>query len=323
MFETLEFINPELQTRTSIVVHEDIDDEEQTVHFPDGGTTALDSETGSHTSNADEDVTILDEVKFINLIPGKMYTVTGTLMDKETGSPVIIDGKPLTSVKAFTPDTADGSVIIEFTFNGADLAGRSVVAFETVDSNGKEVFVHADLSDEDQTVDFPEVHTSAVDKKDGDREISYKGTVHVEDTVEYRNLMPGTKYCVRGVLMSKSTGQPATAGGKEITGETVFTASEKDGTVRVTFTFNSSDLKDGEYVVFETVYEISAETGDENVVGSHRDINDAAQTVKRHTPPGTPRTGDDSDMWIWLSVFGVALAGAAGAVIIRKKKNGE
>ena len=323
MFETLEFINPELQTRTTLVVHEDIDDEEQTVHFPDGGTTALDSETGSHTSNADEDVTILDEVKFINLIPGKMYTVTGTLMDKETGSPVIIDGKPLTSVKAFTPDTADGSVIIEFTFNGADLAGRSVVAFETVDSNGKEVFVHADLSDEDQTVDFPEVHTSAVDKKDGDREISYKGTVHVEDTVEYRNLMPGTKYCVRGVLMSKSTGQPATAGGKEITGETVFTASGKDGSVRVTFTFNSSDLKDGEYVVFETLYEISAETGDENVVGSHRDINDAAQTVKRHTPPDTPRTGDDNDMWIWLSVFGAALAGAAGAVIIRKKKSGK
>ena len=69
--------------------------------------------------------------------------------------------------------------------------------------------------------------------------------------------------------------------------------------------------------------EISVEIGDESGVGSHRDINDAAQTVKRHTPPGTPRTGDDSDMWIWLSVFGVALAGAAGAVIIRKKKNGK
>ena len=321
MFETLEFINPELETRTVIVIHEDIDDEEQTVHFPDGRTTALDSDTRSHTANADEEVTIFDEVKFINLIPGKMYTVTGTLMDKETGREVVADGRVLTSTKEFVPDTSDGSVIIEFTFNGADLAGRSVVAFEKVLSNGKEVFVHADLEDEDQKVDFPEIRTSAVDKKDGDREISYKGTVRIADTVTYKNLMPGTRYHVTGVLMNKSSGQPATSGGKEITGETVFTAAQKDGSVEVILSFNSSDLDDGEYVVFETVYEISAEIGDENVVGRHADINDQAQTVKRRTPPGTPKTGDDSSTLLWLAVLGVSAAGIAAALFFRKRRS--
>lgn len=323
MYEDMKFINPELETRTTIFRHEDIDDEEQTVHFPDGGTTALDSDTGSHTSNADEDVTILDELKYINLIPGKVYNVTGTLMDKETGRPVIVNGAEVTASRDFVPDSADGSVIVEFKFDGSALAGRSVVAFETVTSNGKEVFVHADLEDEDQTVEFPEVHTSAVDKKDGDRQISHKGTVQIVDKVTYKNLTPGTRYHVSGVLMDKNTRQPAKSGGREIVGETTFTASEKDGEVSVTFSFNSSDLKDGEYVVFEELYEVNAETGDENVVGTHMDINDAAQTVKRHTPPGNPKTGDDNDMLIWLAAFGAAAAGVTAAVIIRKRKTGK
>ena len=323
MYEDMKFINPELETRTTIFRHEDIDDEEQTVHFPDGGTTALDSDTGSHTSNADEDVTILDELKYINLIPGKVYNITGTLMDKETGRPVIVNGAEVTASRDFVPDSADGSVIVEFKFDGAALAGRSVVAFETVTSNGKEVFVHADLDDEDQTVEFPEVHTSAVDKKDGDRQISHKGTVQIVDKVTYKNLTPGTRYHVSGVLMDKNTRQPAKSGGREIVGETTFTASEKDGEVSVTFSFNSSDLKDGEYVVFEELYEVNAETGDENVVGTHMDINDAAQTVKRHTPPGNPKTGDDNDMLIWLAAFGAAAAGVTAAVIIRKRKTGK
>ena len=125
---------------------------------------------------------------------------------------------------------------------------------------GKEVFVHADLDDRDQTVNFPEVRTNATDMKDGDHEISYEGTVTVVDSVEYRNLTPGVKYLVSGVLMDKSAGKAANAGG-EITGETEFTAKEKDGTVEVSFTFDSSKLKEGSYVVFETLYKINAETG--------------------------------------------------------------
>ena len=321
LFETMEFINPELQTRTTIVVHEDIDDEDETVHFPDGGTTALDSDTGSHESYADEEVTILDEVKFINLIPGKPYTVNGVLMDKMTGKPALSNGKEIVSTKEFVPETADGSVIIEFTFNGVDLAGETVVAFEKVLSNGKEVFVHEDIEDEEQTVYLPKVKTSAVDKKDGDREIAYSGTVTVVDTVKYENLIPGTKYHVTGVLMNKSTKQPAKAGGKEITGDATFVAKEANGTVEVSFRFDSSKLSAGEYVVFETLYEVNAQTKDEKVVGSHKDINDASQTVKRPNPPKKyPRTGDDSNVFMWLMLFAAAAAGTAGAVIIRKKK---
>ena len=234
-------------------------------------------------------------------------------------------GREVTAQEQFTPDAADGSVMVGFTFDGAGLAGRSVVAFETVTYEGKEVFVHADLDDRDQTVNFPEVRTNATDMKDGDHEISYEGTVTVVDSVEYRNLTPGVKYLVSGVLMDKSAGKAANAGG-EITGETEFTAKEKDGTVKVSFNFDSTKLKEGSYVVFETLYEINDKTGEKHVVGTHWDLEDDAQTVSRPktpTPPGTSaRTGDDSSMAVWAIALTAAFAGLAGAVIYGRKRFG-
>ena len=306
-----------------VIVHENIDDEPQTIHFPDGGTKAADSETGSHTANADGDVTITDEVVYRNLVPGKMYVVKGTLMNKMTGRPVVSGGSSVTAQKQFVPEAPDGSVELEFTFDGKALAGNSVVAFETVTLNGREVFVHADLEDADQTVNFPEVRTTATDSKDGDHEISYKGTVTIADKVEYRNLTPGEKYRVAGVLMSRSTGEAAKAGDSGITGEAFLTPEKKDGTVRVSFTFDSSKLKEGDYVVFETLYAIDEQTGEENIAGSHRDLADAAQTISRPAPPkppGSPGTGDHDDPLLWMAVFMTAAALAAGAVCFGKRR---
>ena len=320
IFETVEYLNTEEGARVLLFAHEDIEDEEETIHFPDGGTTALDSETGGHTSNADENVRILDEVKYTNLIPGKTYTVTGTLMDKETGSPVKVNGEPVTVVKEFVPENADGSVIVVFEFDASLIAGKSIAAFEKVSSCGKEVFVHEDLEDEDQSIDFPWICTSAADLADGDREIASEGTVQIKDTVTYKNLTSGTKYRVSGVLMEKSSGKPAMSGGREITGETVFTAKERNGEVSVIFRFNSADLNDGQFVVFETLYETGAETDAEKVVGEHRDLEDKAQTLRRKTRTGTS-TGDGNRTAVWTAVLVTASACAAGILFRRRKKN--
>ena len=190
---------------------------------------------------------IIDEVRYINLIPGKTYIVNGTLMDKETGSPVTAGGKPVTVSQEFVPGSADGSVTVVFEFDASLIEGRSVTAFEKVTSCGKEVFVHEDIEDKEQSIDFPWIRTSAEDMADGDKEIAAEGTVQIKDTVTYRNLTPGTKYRLSGVLMDKASGKPAVSEGREITGETVFTASEKSGKASVTFRLNSADLKDGEW----------------------------------------------------------------------------
>ena len=52
-----------------------------------------------------------------------------------------------------------------------------LVVFEDLYYQDKVVAVHADITDEDQTVWFPEIRTTAVDKKDGDKEVVSEGKV--------------------------------------------------------------------------------------------------------------------------------------------------
>ena len=51
-------------------------------------------------------------------------------MDKETGEPVMVGGKPVTSEKEFTVGDEDGTVDVTFTFDGSSLSGTDVVVFE-------------------------------------------------------------------------------------------------------------------------------------------------------------------------------------------------
>lgn len=49
-------------------------------------TVAKDEETGTHYSNADESVTVIDTVTYTGLKKGKEYVMKGILMDHKTGS---------------------------------------------------------------------------------------------------------------------------------------------------------------------------------------------------------------------------------------------
>ncbi len=58
-----------------LAVHEDIEDEEQTVYLPKLGTKATDQDTESKNSYADDKITIIDEASYENLVPGETYKV--------------------------------------------------------------------------------------------------------------------------------------------------------------------------------------------------------------------------------------------------------
>ena len=320
-----------------VIVHENIDDTSQTIHFPNGHTFASDPDTGVSTMKAGQKVIVMDEFVYENLLPGKDYAITGKVMLKPLNGEgtkelpakmVSSEGDPI-GEHVFSPGSKDGSEKIRFEVDATGLEGRSIVMFETLEYIDQEfgirtaIVIHEDINDEDQTLNFPEVRTTATDKKDGDHEIACKGNVTVSDNVEYRNLTPGAKYRVSGILMNRSTGETARAGGKEITGEAVFTAKQKNGTVKVNFTFDSSKLKEGDYVVFETLYEINAQTGDGNIVGSHCDLKDASQTVRRPSTPkpqGNPATGDNSDPAVWLAAAMASVIGIAAAVCFGRKR---
>ena len=117
-------------------------------------TEATDADDGDHEAVADDIVTIVDTVSYTGLTPGKEYTLTGTLVDKETGKPVQSGGRDVTSTVAFTPDAPNGSVDVTFELDGSGLDGHEVVAFESLKQDGEEVASHADIDDEGQTVEL-------------------------------------------------------------------------------------------------------------------------------------------------------------------------
>lgn len=310
----------------TVFVHADIDDVAQTVTVPGGRTTATDSETENHTSYADKDVTIVDRVEYEGLLPEKEYKVEGKLMNKETGKPILVDGKEVTATAKFTTPKAEdeglrvsGYVDVTFKFDGRALAGTATVAFEDVYYNGVKVFTHADLEDEAQTVEFPGVKTSVKDAADNDRKITAKGTATMIDTVTYTNLVPGKSYTLKGVIMDKATGKPLTIDGKEVTASTTFVPEKKNGTAEVTFKFDASKVKPGNYVVFETVMETETKV----VVGSHADLDDKDQTFIVEAVPKHPKTGDSTNIFGWGAIAFGSLAVGLSLVFKRKKKEEE
>ncbi len=305
-----------------LAVHANLEDEGQTVYFPEIGTTASDTETGCHVAKADENVTVVDVVKYHNLVPGKEYKVSGVLMDQETGKELLVKDEKVTAEAVFVPAEPEGSIEMVFTFDGSALKGNAVVAFETVTYQEKEVASHTEIEDEEQTVHFPEIHTTAKDGSDGDKELLVGDALTIVDTVEYKHLEIGQKYRVIGTLMDKTTGKALEIDGQTVTAESVFQAEKADGTVDVTFTFNGSVLAGHELVVFEKLYLEKEEDKAELTV--HEDLADEGQTVKIVKPEtpktGAPKTGDQSSVWMWFALAGVSVIGVL-AVRIRAGRN--
>ena len=109
-------------------------------------TSAKDEATGTHYSNADEKVTIIDTVTYTGLKKGQEYVMKGTLMDRKTGE-MILDGenRNITASKRFKPKTAEGSVEVKFEFAAKSLAGKSITIFEECMLDNTVIAVHKDL----------------------------------------------------------------------------------------------------------------------------------------------------------------------------------
>ena len=138
-----------------IAAHADINDEAQTVEItepekPTLGTTA--TVDGQHTAEPTGKITIVDVVEYTGLTPGKLYTISGVLMDKATNQPLLVDDAKVTAEVEFTPEEPSGTVELTYTLDGSTLAGTTIVVFETLYSDGVEIAAHADINDEAQTI---------------------------------------------------------------------------------------------------------------------------------------------------------------------------
>ena len=132
-----------------------MEDEGQTITFteqPRIGTTA--TVDGQHTAEPTSEITIVDVVAYSGLTPGETYKMSGVLMDKATGEPLLVgeEQAQVTAEVEFTPESADGTVELTYTLDASSLAGTSIVVFETLYQDGVEIAAHADINDEAQTV---------------------------------------------------------------------------------------------------------------------------------------------------------------------------
>ena len=253
---------------------------------PEIGTTA--TVDGEHVVEPAEEITLVDTVTYKNLKVGQTYKLSGILMDKETGEPLLVNEQPVTAELEFTPIISEGSVELAYTFDGSALAGKSVVVFEDLYQDENVVASHSDINDEGQTVTFgqPEIGTTAT--IDGEKTAQPSEQVTITDTVEYSSLTVGQEYTLKGVLMDKSTGEPLQVNGQQVTSEATFIPAESNGTVDVLFTFDATGLERKSLVVFETLFQ-----GETEIAG-HEDIEDEGQTVNFVEEPkiGTTATVD-------------------------------
>ena len=289
-FESLE------KNGVEIAAHADIKDKAQTVtvKHPFITTSALDGIDGDKNIVTDDETVIVDTVKYSGLIPGKEYTLKGAMQVKKsdedgnlTAEPLEVDGEPVTAETTFTPETASGEVEVTFTFDSRTIADKTdIVVFESLERTGVEIASHADIEDGKQTttVTRPQIGTTALDGHDGDKNVVTDGKTTVIDTVEYKNVIPGKTYTLKGSLHVKVTDEEGNVtekalevDGKPVTAETTFTPEKSDGKVEVTFTFDSAGIpQDTEMVAFESLEKNGVE------LVAHADIEDGKQTTTAH-----------------------------------------
>ena len=218
-------------------------------------TTATDVETGTHMGTFSSEEKIKDVVKFENLFAGREYTFRGTLMDKKTGEALVgSDGKEVTAERTCKFDEngkilegeytgekgvlVSGEVEIEFTVDASEFTKeKSVVAFEYIDRDGRELQMHADLEDEDQTIRYGGIAaTTAVDPESKSHNVLAAENTTVVDTVEYSNLAVGDTFVLKGELFDQTTGELT-----GITAEKTFKPETSEGTIDVEFTFDAGN----------------------------------------------------------------------------------
>lgn len=183
---------------------------------------------------------------------------------------------------------------------------------------------HITVSEDEQIIEInivndmiPELKTTAT--IDGKKEVEVKDEITIEDVVEYKHLVPGKEYTIRGVLMNKATNEPFKVDGKEITSEVIFVPEKPNGEITVSFTFDASGItEETELVVFETLYRDGVE------IAAHADIEDEGQTVTITVPePETPNTGDTSNRRTLATIMSVSAFGIAALAyyLLKKKKS--
>ena len=297
---------------------EDFDSFDQTIKLPSCGTSASDGITKLHVGYASKTAIFRDSVDYYNLIVGDWYSTTLTLHlnkdGKDAGPLKDANGNLITATVKFQAKTTDGSVKVEVKYDASLLAGETVVAFETITTKGYEVCAHADITDEGQSVHYPELKTSAKNSKDNSQHVKEGEVAKIVDTVNYSKLDSSVAYKVVTEAWDYNTQQIVVSDGKEVRKVTqlhVDSKKPKNGSFDVSMSFKTDGLGKHRIVIFEYVYDNKG-----NLISKEADFDAESQTIYIDKPN---QTGDRTAMF--LSVLaGMLGLGVVTLFVTRRKK---
>jgi len=179
------------------------------------------------------------------------------------------------------PDDSKGALLYD-TYEIEELSCESnkgmklIPAFEVVVSRNKVKIDLGTLTDEYEKE--ISIHTTATDKKTGEKVIVAGKKVTIVDTVTLDGLEEGRKYQLKGWQMLKEENAELLIDGKRVESDYTFTADGEKMKVEISYTFDASELDGQNLVTFEELYDLK--NPEEPVkVAEHKDIDDEGQTV--------------------------------------------
>ena len=326
----------------AIAVHADISDTAQTVSVkasPEIRTLAGLGGAREKTAVCGGTMTVFDEVRYTDLIPGNTYMLKGTLHVRNNGSDAGIlsqDSQPVQAGIEFIPAERSGTVTLEFAVN-TDLFENDteLVAFEELYAASELITSHSDINDAGQTVTLtmpvpeetpepeePEISTTAYGAADGFDNVGPDEDVVINDIIRFKNLKPGQTYEIRGVLHQKhpdghDMGE-LQVNGTPVTAVRTFVPDKPDGATEVTFRFDAQELNGYTVVAYETLLQ------EGKAVCHHADINNADQSILISRSPRDVRrrvrwihTG--TGQGVMLATAGGLLAGILLVILLRRR----
>ena len=153
---------------------------------------------------------------------------------------------------------------------------KLIPAFEVVVSRNKVTVNLGTLTDEYEKEIT--IHTTATDKKTGEKMIVAGKDIKIVDKVTLDGLEVGTKYKLSGWQMLKEENAELLIDGKCVDSDYTFTADSEKMVVEITYSFDGSALGGQNLVTFEELYDMS-NPKEPVKVAEHKDINDDGQTV--------------------------------------------
>ena len=179
------------------------------------------------------------------------------------------------------PDDSKGALLYD-TYEIEELSCESnkgmklIPAFEVVVSRNKVTIDLGTLTDEYEKEIT--IHTTATDKKTGEKVIVAGKKVTIVDTVTLDGLEEGRKYQLKGWQMLKEENAELLIDGKRVESDYTFIADSEKMKVEISYTFDASELGGQNLVTFEELYDLK--NPEEPVkVAEHKDIDDEGQTV--------------------------------------------